>query len=135
MYKASKNWKGYLYKISKVKSGDKMSKSNMFYMCLAALTLSGVIVITSIAYDARGENANAEVVFSETTEIIEEAIGYVLKEYEGKLALFRENSEKPYKKLDVDTSTLTDYDKELIRQGIAVKTEKELNALLEDYTS
>ncbi|NLP26438.1 MAG: hypothetical protein GX365_03715 [Clostridiales bacterium] len=112
-----------------------MSKSNMFYMCLAALTLSGVIVITSIAYDARGENANAEVVFSETTETIEEAIGYVLKEYEGKLALFRENSEKPYKKLDVDTSTLTDYDKELIRQGIAVKTEKELNALLEDYTS
>lgn len=135
MYKVSKNWKEYLYKISKVKSGDKMSKSNMFYMCLAALTLSGVIVITSIAYDARGENANAEVVFSETTETIEEAIGYVLKEYEGKLALFRENSEKPYKKLDVDTSTLTDYDKELIRQGIAVKTEKELNALLEDYTS
>ncbi|HHX56487.1 MAG TPA: hypothetical protein GX710_00555 [Clostridiales bacterium] len=112
-----------------------MSKSNMFYMCLAALTLSGVIAITSLAYDAKGENANAEVAVTETTETLDESIGYILKEYEGKLAIFRENSIKPYKKLDVDTSTLTDYDKELIKQGIVVKTEIELNALLEDYTS
>jgi hypothetical protein len=135
LYKQSKNWKRYLYVISKRKSGDKMSKANVFYMCLAALTLSSVIIITSIAYDARGENANAEVMISETPETTDESIGYILKEYEGKLALFRENSTKPYKKLEVDISTLTDLDKELVRQGIVVKTEKELNALLEDYTS
>lgn len=112
-----------------------MSKANMIYMCLAALTLSGVIMLTSIAYSAKGEKAMANEVEYTETEISEVSEGYVLKAYNGELAVFRENSEKPYRMLGVDISTFSDYDRQLLSEGILADSQQELNSLIEDYTS
>lgn len=62
-------------------------------------------------------------------------IQFVLKEYEGKLGLFRGDAATPYQTLDFDVDYLGEYDRELLKQGIGVDTQRELEILIEDYTS
>lgn len=120
-----------------------MSKLNVLLITLAAMAISAVIIITAVTYETKYERASAKSPslvtdssgFSESETTAPNAAGYILKEYNGTLALFRENSEKPYRILDADLTTLTDYDKELLQNGIKVDTEKEVNALIEDFTS
>jgi hypothetical protein len=113
-------------------------------MFAAAITISCVIMVAAISYNGKAKvgGANAEEKLSsvpdqitETTTIDSNICGYVLKEYKGTLALFREGSEEPYRVLNVDLSTLSDYDKKLLEKGIVRKTEHEFNTLIEDYTS
>ena len=49
---------------------------------------------------------------------------YVLKEYKGKLAVFKENSD-----------ILPESDRELLKNGITAKSDSELKKLIADYTS
>lgn len=61
---------------------------------------------------------------------------YILKEYNGILAVFTPNSDTPQKKLpDVMIASLPEYDKLLLKTGIKVYSDKELQRLIEDYDS
>lgn len=60
---------------------------------------------------------------------------YTLREYEGKLAVFRGDSKAPYQIYDVSVSTLPEYDRTLLKEGIPAETSAQLDRLIEDYTS
>ena len=60
---------------------------------------------------------------------------YILKEYDGKLAVFRENQSKPYQVFNVYVKTLPAFDQGQLKQGIHVDGDDELSSLIEDYIS
>lgn len=61
---------------------------------------------------------------------------YILKEHNGALAVFKPNSTAPIRELsDVALNTLPEYDRTLLKTGIKVYSEKELQRLIEDYDS
>ena len=69
-------------------------------MLLASMTLSAVILVVSAGNAAR---QHKEANIQKAALLAEkEPVGYLLKEYQGKAALFRENSEKPYQILDIE---------------------------------
>jgi len=61
--------------------------------------------------------------------------GYLLGEYEGKLATYSTNSDIPIEVFDVFVSSLPLEDKEEIEEGIYANSEEELQSLVEDFTS
>ncbi len=60
---------------------------------------------------------------------------FVLKEYNGFLAVFRGSSSVPYIQLDTQVSFLNEYDRVLMKDGIKVSSEKDLRRAIEDFTS
>lgn len=57
---------------------------------------------------------------------------YILREYEGKIALFRENMPSPIAVYQTPPSALYSADAALIAEGIRVKTDSEIARLIED---
>ena len=60
---------------------------------------------------------------------------YLVQEYSGKIAVYRDGGSSPYRIYDVYVNTLPEYDRDLLAQGIPVETLAQLNRLIEDYTS
>lgn len=113
-----------------------MTRRHTLYTIFSAMAVSAVIVIVSLAYSMKEQRAqayrkNIESSVSET----QAEIGFILKLHDGELAVFRGNSETPYKLLGVSSSVMSDYDREQLENGIFVQTQTELNRLIEDYTS
>ena len=100
-------------------------------MLLTAMTISAVIILGSAGKSVEQQKSYAIEQASAFAE--KEPIGFVLKTYEGKIALFRENSEKPYQILDIEVYLLPDADRELLEQGILAESEEELKKILEDW--
>lgn|GEM_PF-255508 len=62
--------------------------------------------------------------------------GYVLKEYNGYVAVYMENDQKnPITVTDTQVSTLRDLDKKLLKTGIKIATRERLMMTLEDLGS
>ncbi len=115
-----------------------MTRKHIIYTIITALALSAIIIIVSMAYSAKGQRAEAHKRELESSNIIietQEAIGFTLKEFDGELAVFRGESETPYKLLGVSVSLMSEFDRDQLQNGIYVKTEKELKTLIEDFTS
>ena len=60
---------------------------------------------------------------------------YILKAYEGKLAVFQSGADNPYRITDVRISSLPVMDQQALQEGIEAKNEKELSQLLNDFCS
>ncbi len=60
---------------------------------------------------------------------------YLLKEYNGKLAVYFSNSQTPQTVFDLYLSTLPEYDRGQLRLGVPVKDYEELVQRIEDYIS
>ena len=60
---------------------------------------------------------------------------YMLKEHNGRIAVFPAESDEPELVLDVLVKYLPDFDRTQMQQGIQVKDYEELVRLIEDYTS
>lgn len=58
---------------------------------------------------------------------------YYLKDCQGKLALYGNDSKEQLKQYDIYTYLLPPSDVNALRQGLPVNSPAELNALLEDY--
>lgn len=113
-----------------------MTKKHILYMYIAAMSLTVIIFIMSAGMSFRKADISAEAARESSADISSEiSAGYILKEYDGKLALYRSGSSKPYKKLSYDVSMLTDYDRQQVTEGIYAENETELNRLIEDLTS
>ena len=57
---------------------------------------------------------------------------YVIREYEGKIALFEDGGTQPLAVYSSELSELTDADALLLREGIRLRTMTEVSRLLED---
>ncbi len=76
----------------------------------------------------------------DTSEIVKEnpyltETRYKVAEYQGKIAVFKNNSEIPLDIFDEYVSALPLHDRELLEKGILAETEEELQKIIEDYTS
>ncbi|NLG52531.1 MAG: hypothetical protein GX541_00935 [Clostridiales bacterium] len=62
--------------------------------------------------------------------------GFIIKLYNGNIAVFpADDPHTPIKITDIPEHTLRIYDRELLREGIRIKGEKNLSLVLEDYGS
>lgn len=62
--------------------------------------------------------------------------GYIIKDYEGKIAVFDINDEeKPSKITPISVKDLPEADKNLLKEGIFAESKEVLNSILEDYCS
>lgn len=112
-----------------------MTRRHILYTVLSSMAISAVIVIVSLAYSVKSQRAEAYRKSVENSVVeTQEEIGYTLKEYNGELAVFRGSSETPYRLLGVSTAVMSEYDRDLLKDGIFVRTEGELDRLIEDFT-
>ena len=58
---------------------------------------------------------------------------FIVKAYNGKIAVFLEGEDEPYMELDISLSDLTQADAILLERGITARTPAELLNILEDY--
>ena len=98
----------------------------LFFTTSIVLLIS---VIISSLFSNAAPNSISEV--PDTPQIVT----YVVKEYDGKIAVFENGEDTPFKITDVYTKNLPKEDKLLISQGIKVDTDKELALILADYCS
>lgn len=62
----------------------------------------------------------------------EDSVCFVLREYDGRIALFSESSEEPLAVYDTPITSLYPGDIELLREGIRLKNRAEVVRLIED---
>lgn len=65
----------------------------------------------------------------------EEAAGYLLGEYGGRVSVLSPETREPEMIFDIFVRTLPEADQELLREGIRVETYEALTRLIEDYIS
>ncbi len=70
-----------------------------------------------------------------TDKLPSNSLSYIVKDFNGNIAIFEEQGKDPIKIIDVYTSSLPKTDQKMLMQGILVKNRAELNALLEDLCS
>lgn len=105
---------------------------HLIALLLTAMTISAVIILLSAAKGVEHQKSAAAA--KQASMAAQEPIGFVLGEHNGRLALFRENSAKPYRILDMEVYLLPEEDLQSIQNGgIVVDTEEELKQLLEDW--
>lgn len=104
-----------------------MRKISFFFMA-AATVISCITIIFSLSNQPETEKTG-------TVLVTTPPIVYLLKEYNGKLAVFEQGSDLPYKEFDININTLSDYDKELLEIGITADSREKIRQLIEDYTS
>ncbi len=100
------------------------------YLYILSFTLFACAMIIIIGFMISYSHKNKALTVRES----DLSVSFVLKEYNGKLGLFRGDAPSPYQTLDFDITYLSEYDRELLKQGIAVGTQNELDMLIEDYT-
>lgn len=62
-------------------------------------------------------------------------LSYIVKSYNGNIAIFENNNNDPFKITNTRLKDLPDEDKKLLNNGIRVSDYNELNCILEDYCS
>ncbi len=102
-------------------------KNNVIFAALAvaasALVLSGVL----------HGNKNIDTLITTTSEKTIQK--YILKDYNGRIAVFYQGSETPNEIFEIYTRTLPPEDAEKIERGIEIDGLDELSEMLTDYTS
>lgn len=97
------------------------------YFLITSIACIGLILFAGSFKNAKASSAAEEI--SETQRVI-----YILSDYHGRIALFRDNNEIPIKVYDVFTDSLPQTDRDLIKNGIEVNY-NQLPEIIEDYLS
>ncbi len=110
-----------------------MNRYRCIILMLTAMTISAVLILVSAG---KGVERRKSAAAARQAEMQERApVGYVLRAYEGHLAIYRENGIRPYRVLDTEVWLLPEEDRTALEDGILLKTEQELRQLLEDWDS
>lgn len=65
----------------------------------------------------------------------EEKDTYILRDYNGKIALYKNSNNTPDEVFDIFTDSLPESDAKSLKRGITASTEQELQKLIESYLS
>ena len=94
----------------------------------------GILMLVMNFYLISNKNNSNETVDISKPSV--NSITYIVKEFNGNVAVFTKNSkEKPFKITTVCTNHLPKKDQEILKTGIEVTSQGELNSLLEDLCS
>ena len=58
-----------------------------------------------------------------------------VREYNGRIGLFKDGSSAPYRVIDYDVALMPDFDREQLREGVVMETEEELRRFMEDIAT
>lgn len=105
-------------------------KTNRILQAMLTVVMSCVVLLAVIYIPLQPE-PTAQTGDSQTTDYP----AYVLKDYYGKIAVFQTNKDQPDIVFDVYVSTLPEFDQKALQTGVFAQDMKELNRLIEDYTS
>lgn len=105
-------------------------KTVLITLIICAIIISSIILVFVI----NNRKIEKKVEITKQTQQVNSG-GYILKEYNGKIATFRTNSEEPIEIFDVYVSTLPDSEFKCLQKGLYAKDEFELQELIEAYTS
>lgn len=104
---------------------------SVFIIFFCFLFVGAVVTFTNAK-----ESKNDDNKFESVTSASEKDSNiYIVKEYNGKIAVYNENMDKPIKTTDSSVDSLPEIDRALIQKGIKVEDKTELRKLLEDYCS
>ncbi|MBR2876346.1 MAG: BofC C-terminal domain-containing protein, partial [Clostridia bacterium] len=81
------------------------------------------------------KNPKNEKVYIQTETTKPQSTVYTLKEYNGRVALFINDNKLPKETFEIRTNSLPTGDIEKLKIGIRVTSEKDLQKIIEDYTS
>ncbi len=90
-------------------------------------------MIISVVFIFITDSSNADNTTRNT--IVTNETVYILKEYNGQLAIYKSNESTPFKVYEIQINSLPEGDKNNLLKGIVVQDEKELNQLISDFTS
>ena len=114
--------------ISMLRTLDK----RIYLMLMTALTVSGFIVICTL-----GQSIHRQKVANRISAIVPDSTSYVceVKEYNGRIGVFKEGSSVPYRVIDYDITLMSDFDREQLREGVIMETDEELRRFIEDIAT
>ena len=102
------------------------------------LILCAMLAVTAVALLARPSEesqADAKASNEQLNAQGEQPTGYYLRDYDGRLAVFRAGSDTPYALFDCYTHQLPSYDQSALKAGVYAESYEQLVALIEDYIS
>ena len=97
--------------------------------CLFVLicVITNAVIIPNLHKNTKVSNVEKE-----TTSNI---VTYIVKDFNGNIAVYEMGSARPFKVTDVPISSMPKTDQDMLKNGIQVKGETELDSLLEDLCS
>lgn len=119
-----------------------MKKNNKILYAVLATTCPIIIGLTSFSLFLINKksklnnvetNSKPEKTKEKNENNNEEGYKYVVKEMEGKIAVFENGKNSPIETLEKEVEYLPEYDKKILKDGIYVENPQELNKVLEDY--
>lgn len=108
----------------------KIISKKIFFTIFTAVTISGFIVICTLAQTVHHEKIQTKFTANEVLQP-----ECIVREYDGKIGVFRGNGDKPYKIIDYDISLLSDYDRKELADGIIIESDEELRKFIEDIST
>lgn len=103
----------------------------IFFIIITAIAVSGFIIICTLAQSVRNTKIQTKFA-SNVPEVVQPEC--IVREYNGKIGVFRGSGDKPYKVIDYDVSLLSEYDREQISGGIVMESDEELRQFIEDMS-
>lgn len=111
---------------------------NAIIFTLAGIFAISMLVIAAVYFiPPKTENPLPEssISMADTQQTDLEEYPYLLRTYEGKLALFSTDLVKPDMVFDVYVRTLPEFDRDQLERGVRVPDYEKLTSLIEDYIS
>ncbi|MDE5862478.1 MAG: hypothetical protein K2H28_09840 [Ruminococcus sp.] len=108
---------------------EKISNRKIFFMVFASVATAGVLVICTLAQSVR--NTKIQTKFAVNVPEVTQP-ECIVREYDGKIGVFRGESDTPYKVIDYNVNLLSDYDRQIISAGIVMESDEELRKFIED---
>ncbi len=103
----------------------------IYLMLMTALTISGFIVICTLGQSIHRQKLASRISVSapEHPPLCE------VREYNGRIGLFKADSSVPYRVIDYNTALMPEFDREQLREGVIMETEEELRRFIEDIAT
>lgn len=126
-----------------------MKKIAMLLLCTAALIFVMVSVQPSqqktpkepsaSSSNSMSFNSNSNTEFSQESSAVpadtKQSDSYTVKEYQGHLAVFKNNDTVPFLEYETDIQLLPEKDRDILKEGKTVHTMAEVEKIVEDYDS
>ena len=103
---------------------------------IKAAAVSAALLAACAAVSGSSSGNQTPPVSESSTGVIlySEGESYTLREFNGRLAVFRGSEDEPSEVFDIFVQSLPDDDRAALAEGITVSSPEELRKLLEDYT-
>ncbi len=106
-------------------------KNKKFHYLAFSITSFTVIIVTALSNLSFKKQPKAENINNNFKK--QEDYKYIVKEDSGKIKVFENGKEEPLATVDREIEYLPEYDKKILKNGIYLKNNEELNKTLEDY--